>query len=169
MRNILRVTGLAVIAAVTLSGAVAAQEWRHVLTYNDTVKYPVDFTHFDYVNVDAPKAGLVRLGDMGGFDTFNPILPQGEVAGGLGLIYESLFTPAYDEILTDYGLLAEAVSYPEDVSSVTFRMNPDARWHDGEPLTADDVIWSFNKAKEVNPNVAQYYANVISAEETVPG
>ena len=171
MTKLLGITGLAIAALIGLTGIAASQErvWHHTLTYQDEVKYPPDFAHFDYVNVDAPKGGTVRLGAMGGFDTFNPILPQGEPARGLGLIYESLFTPAYDEILTDYGLLAEAVSYPDDVSSVTFRMNPDARWHDGEPVTVDDVIWSFNKAKEVNPNVAQYYANVVSAEETAPG
>jgi microcin C transport system substrate-binding protein len=173
MNKILGITGLALgamlAAAVLPAQAQDEKVWRHALTYVDEVKYPADFPHFDYVNVDAPKAGLVRLGDMGGFDTFNPILPQGEVASGLGLIYETLFTPSYDEILTDYGLLAEAVSYPADVSSATFRMNPDARWHDGVPVTAQDVIWTFNKGKEVNPNLAQYYANVTSVEETAPG
>lgn len=172
MNRTLGVTGL-VFSAILLLGAQALgqeeREWKHALSYLEEVKYPAGFTRFDYVNPDAPKAGLLRLGDMGGFDTFNPILPQGEPASGLGLVYETLFTPSYDEILTDYGLLAEAVSYPADVSSVTFRMNPDAKWHDGEPVTVDDVIWSFNKAKELNPNVAQYYANVISAEETAPG
>ncbi len=163
--------GLALAALLTVAWPAIGQEkqWQHYLSYLDEVKYPADFEHFDYVNPDAPKAGILRDAEMGGFDTFNPILPQGEPAVGLGLIYETLFTPSYDEILTDYGLLAEAVSYPEDVSSVTFRMNPDARWHDGEPVTVDDVIWSFNKAKEINPNVAQYYANVLSAEETAPG
>src|SRR5690606_18910314 len=68
-----------------------------------------------------------------------------------------------------YGLLAEAVSYPEDISSTTFRMDPDARWADGEPVTVADVIWTFNKGKELSPNLAQYYANVTSVEETAPG
>jgi microcin C transport system substrate-binding protein len=171
MKKILGVTGLAFLAAMSLPSTAWAQdkEWQHFLAYVDEVKYPAGFTQFDYVNADAPKAGLLRLGDMGGFDTFNPILPQGELASGLGLIYETLFTASYDEILVDYGLLAEAVSYPDDVSSVTFRMNPNAKWHDGEPVKASDVIWSFNKQKELNPNIAQYYANVTSAEETAPG
>ena len=167
----LRAIGLAVIAALAFATASPAQEpvWHHALSYQDTVKYPADFAHFDYVDPDAPKEGLLRLGEMGGFDTFNPILPQGEPATGLGLIYETLMTPSYDEVLTDYGLLAEAVSFPDDVSSTTFRMNPEARWHDGEPVTAEDVVWSFNKAKELNPNYAQYYANVVGAEVTAPG
>ncbi len=171
MSKILGITGLALTALLTLAAPGLAQEkvWRHALSYQDEVKYPADFKQFDYVNPDAPKAGLLRLGDMGGFDTFNPILPQGEPASGLGLVFETLMTPSYDEILTDYGLLAEAVSYPEDVSSVTYRMNPNAKWHDGEPVTAGDVIWTFNKLKELNPNYAQYYANVTKAEETAPG
>jgi microcin C transport system substrate-binding protein len=171
MKTILGITGLALTALLVVSAPALSQEkeWHHYLSYLDAVKYPADFARFDYVNPDAPKVGVFRDAEMGGFDTFNPILPQGEPATGMGLMYETLFTPSYDEILTDYGLLAEAVSYPEDVSSVTFRMNPNAKWHDGEPVTAQDVIWSFNKSKEINPNVAQYYANVVSAEETAPG
>lgn len=173
MKTILGAAGLALTALLALSAPALAQaqekEWQHYLSYLPEVKYPAGFANFDYVNVDAPKTGVFRDSEMGGFDTFNPILPQGEPAAGMGLIYESLFTPSYDEILTDYGLLAEAVSYPDDVSSVTFRMNPNAKWHDGEPVKVSDVIWSFNKSKEINPNVAQYYANVVSAEETAPG
>jgi microcin C transport system substrate-binding protein len=171
MNKILGLTGLTVVALLALSGPVSAQDkvWHHALSFEGEPKYPEGFPHFDYVNVDAPKGGTVRLGDMGGFDSFNPILPQGEVATGLGLIYETLLTPSYDEVLTDYGLLAEAVSYPDDFSSATFRMNPNAKWHDGEPVTAQDVIWSFNKGQELNPNLAQYYANVTSVEETAPG
>jgi microcin C transport system substrate-binding protein len=171
MNKILGFTGLALLAAFLISGPVGAQEkvWHHAIAFEGEPKYPEGFAHFDYVNVDAPKDGTLRLGDMGGFDTFNPVLPQGEIASGLGLIYETLTTPSFDEILVDYGMLAEAISYPEDLSSATFRMNPNAKWHDGEPVTAQDVIWSFNKLKELNPNQAQYYANVTSAEETAPG
>ncbi|GHA18020.1 ABC transporter substrate-binding protein [Devosia pacifica] len=143
--------------------------WHHATAAIGEPKYPEGFEHFDYVNVDAPKGGLVRLGEMGGFDTFNPVLPRGEAASGLGLVYETLMTPSMDEVLTDYGLLAEALRFPADYSSVTYRMNPDAHWHDGEPVTADDVIWSFEIQKELSPNIAQYYANVTDAEETAPG
>lgn len=176
MRSIPRIAALAAGLLMSLSGGLAQETapadgpvWHHALSYLDAVKYPPDFKHFDYVNPDAPKEGLLRLGSMGGFDTFNPILPRGEVVAGLGLIYETLMTPSYDEILTDYGLLAEAVSFPEDISSTTFRMNPDARWHDGTPVTAEDVVWTFNKSRELNPNLAQYYANVTSVEVTAPG
>jgi microcin C transport system substrate-binding protein len=143
--------------------------WVHADSLTDTPKYPEGFSHFDYVNVDAPKGGTVRMGDMGGFDTFNPILPKGEPAGGLGLLYETLLTPSLDEVNTSYGLLAEAMKVAPDYGSVTFRMDPAARWHDGEPVTAEDVVWSFDRTRELSPNYAQYYANITKAEVTAPG
>ncbi len=143
--------------------------WLHATSAIGAPKYPAGFTHFDYVNVDAPKGGVVRMGSLGGFDTFNPILPKGEPAGGLGLIYETLMTPSEDDVLASYGLLAEAVKFPADYSSVTFRMNPAAKWHDGEPVSVDDVIWSFNTSKELSPQIAQYYANVTGVSQTAPG
>ena len=117
--------------------------WSHSFQLEGEPKYGPDYTHFDYVNVDAPKGGTVRLGDMGSFDTFNPILPKGEVAGGIGLLYETLLTPSSDEIGTYYGHLAEALKIAPDYGAVTFRMDPDAKWHDGEPLTAEDVVWNY--------------------------
>ena len=168
MHKILDATGLALAALLALSTASVAQEpqWRHGTTLMEGLKYPQGFAHYDYVNVDAPKGGVVRLSETGSFDTFNPILPQGETATGLGLVYEALMESSMDEDSTMYGHLAEAVSYPEDFSSVTYRMNPKARWHDGQPVTADDVVWSFQKATELNPFQANYYANVIKVKKT---
>jgi microcin C transport system substrate-binding protein len=144
--------------------------WTHAFSTNgEPPKYAEDYTHFDYVNVDAPKTGIVRMGDLGGFDTFNPILPKGEAAGGIGLVYETLMTPSLDEVNTYYGLIAEALMIAPDYGAVTFRVDPDAKWHDGEPVTAEDVVWSFDTTKEINPNSAQYYANVTKAEVTAPG
>ncbi|MHB1101193.1 MAG: extracellular solute-binding protein [Devosia sp.] len=164
----LDVTGLALAALLAMMSGPLAQEpqWRHGTTLMEGLKYPEGFTRYDYVNPDAPKGGVVRLSEMGSFDTFNPILPQGEVASGLGLVYESLMDASMDEDSTMYGHLAEAVSYPDDFSSVTFRMNPKARWHDGQPVTADDVVWSFQKTTELNPFQANYYANVTKVEKT---
>ncbi len=170
----MKLTTLFAAGLVLLSSLPAlAQEdkpdtWLHASSAISEPKYPEGFTHFDYVNVDAPKGGTVRLSAMGSFDTFNPILPKGQVAGGVGLLYETLMTPSMDEVLTDYGLLAEAMKFPADYSSVTFRMNPDAKWHDGEPITVSDVIWSFNKLVELNPDRAQYYHNVTGVTETAP-
>lgn len=143
--------------------------WHHATSLTSEPKYPPGFKHFDYVNPDAPKGGTVRLSDMGGFDTFNPLLPQGEPASGLGLVFETLTTNSEDEVSTEYGALAEASSYPADYSSVTFRMNPRAKWQDGTPVTAEDVVWSFMKAKELSPSMANYYANVVKGEVAAPG
>lgn len=162
--------GLVLLSSLpALAQADKPDTWLHATSAVNEPKYPEGFTHFDYVNVDAPKGGTVRMGTMGSFDTFNPILPKGQVAGGVGLLYETLMTPSMDEVLTDYGLLAEATRFPADYSSVTFRMNPDAKWHDGEPITVSDVIWSFNKLVELNPDRAQYYHNVTGVAETAPG
>lgn len=131
-------------------------------------KYPPGFKHLDYVNPDAPKGGLVRQYALGGFDTFNPVLPQGEAADGLGLVYQTLMTELLDDTSAKYGLIADAVAYPPDISSATFRINPKARWQDGEPITAGDVAWSFSKETELNPNLQQYYQDVTKAEVTAP-
>jgi microcin C transport system substrate-binding protein len=143
--------------------------WSHAFTMEGEPKYPADYAHFDYVNPDAPKGGTVRMGAMGGFDTFNPILPKGETANGIGLIYETLMTPNMDEVNTYYGLLAESFRIAPDYGAVTFRIDPDARWHDGEPVTAEDVVWSFEKLIELNPDRKQYYINITKAEVTAPG
>jgi len=92
--------------------------WVHADSLTEAPKYPEGFAHFDYVNPDAPKGGTVRLGDRGGVDTFNPILPKGEVASGIGLIYETLLTSSLDEVNTSYGLLAEAMKVADDYGSV---------------------------------------------------
>jgi len=149
-------------------GASNAQEpvWRHATSLNEEPKYPADFARFDYVNPNAPKGGVVRLSDTGGFDTLNPILSKGNPGPGIGLVYEALMTSALDEVSTMYGLIAEAMTYPDDYSSVTFRLRPEAKWHDGEPVTAEDVVWSFQKLIELNPPQKFYYQHVTKAEVT---
>src|SRR5690606_8826893 len=124
-----------------------------------------DFAHFDYVNPDAPKGGLVRLSQTGRFDSLNLVPPKGELAVGLGLIYDTLMTSSMDEVSTEYGLLAEALRYPDDYSSVTYRLREGAKWHDGEPITVDDVIYSLSVLKEHNPGQAAYYRHVVKAEK----
>ncbi len=157
------------LAACLAFSPLAAQEaqWRHGSVLLDEPKYPSGFKHFDYVNPNAPKGGLVRLGAQGTFDSFNIVVAgvKGSPEQGLGLIYEALTTSALDQPNSSYGLLAEAFSYPEDYSSVTFRLRPEARWHDGKPVTADDVIFSFEALKTNSPTYAFYYANVTKAEK----
>ena len=141
--------------------------WRHATTLGDEPpKYAEGFAHFDYVNPDAPKGGTVRLADMGSFDSLNFVPARGETPLGLGLIYDTLMTPSEDELATDYALLAEAMRYPEDYSSVTYRLREGARWHDGEPITPDDVVFSFNALVEHNPSQAAYYSHVTDVAVT---
>lgn len=157
------------LAACLASSPLAAQEaqWRHGAGLLEEPKYPEGFRHFDYVNPSAPKGGLVRLGAQGTFDSFNIVVAgvKGSPEQGLGLIYETLTTSSFDEPSSSYGLLAEAFSYPEDYSSVTFRLRPEARWHDGKPVTSEDVIFSFEALKANSPTYAFYYANVTKAEK----
>ncbi|GGD05555.1 extracellular solute-binding protein [Aureimonas glaciei] len=146
--------------------AAATRDWRVGTSLMGDPKYQEGFTRFDYVNPDAPKGGVARLDGSGSFDSFNPVLSKGDVAEGIGLVYETLMAPSLDETSTNYGLIADAVSYPEDFSSVTYRLNPNARWHDGQKITTDDVVWSFETLKEVNPSQGFYYRHVASAAAT---
>ena len=145
-----------------------ALQRHHAVSLIDAPKYPADFKHFDYVNPDAPKGGLVRMADIGSFDSLNPILYKGEAAAGLGLIYETLMQDSLEEPSTSYGLIAEWASYTPDFSSVTFKLRDEARWHDGKPITTEDVIYSLDVNKQANPRMGLYYKNVAKAETTGP-
>ncbi|MDR3465714.1 MAG: extracellular solute-binding protein [Xanthobacteraceae bacterium] len=151
--------------------AVAAEgeaPWRHALSLFGVIKYPVDFKHFDYVNPDAPKGGEVRQIALGTFDNFNLSVAgvKGSIAAGLDQIYDTLLVPAQDEVSTEYGLLAEAVRYPDDYSSVTYRLRAEAKWHDGVPVSPEDVIFSFEAYKKNSPQLSAYYRHVVKAEKT---
>lgn len=119
-----------------------------------TPKYPQGFNHFDYVNPSAPKGGSLTLSAFGSFDSLNPFLLKGMAAAGLGeLLFESLMESSLDEPFSQYGLLAEQVELAKDGLSVIYRLNPAARFHDGSPVTAEDVKFSFEtlKGKGVQP------------------
>jgi microcin C transport system substrate-binding protein len=130
------------------------------------LKYGPDFQHFDYVNSDAPKGGELRQMALGTYDTFNPFILKGTFAQGLGWTYDTLLAASADEPFSMYGLLAERVETPEDRSWVKFTLNAAARWHDGKPVIADDVIWTFETLLEKGlPNYRGYYAGVDRAEK----
>ena len=158
------------LGAETFSASAAAQgrQWKHGLSLFGEPQYPPGFKHFEYVNPSAPQGGTVRRIAFGTFDNFNQVVAgvKGSLAMGIELITESLMTPALDEVSTEYGLLAEAVSFPEDRSSVTYRLRANAHWHDDEPVTPDDVIFSFFAWKENSPELGAYYRHVTKAEKS---
>jgi microcin C transport system substrate-binding protein len=141
-------------------------EWRHGLSLFGDLKYPAGFEKFDYVNPDAPKGGRARLFSVGGFDSLNPYSFKGNSASIVGQTMDSLMTSALDEAGSEYGLIAEAVKKPADFSSVTFKLRPEAKFHDGSPVTPDDVIWSMTALKEAHPAYNFYYKNVATGEKT---
>ncbi|MCE4222816.1 ABC transporter substrate-binding protein [Methylobacterium sp. C25] len=154
--------------AAQVSAQEAPGTWRHALTLLGDPKYPADFKHFDYADPAAPKGGLVRLGAQGGFDNLNYIVNglKGDLEGGITQIYDSLMEDSGDEPFSSYGLIAEGVRIAEDGKSVTYRLRPEARWHDGQPITPDDVIWSFDTLKANSPFYSAYYQSVSKAEKT---
>ena len=130
---------------------------------SETPRYPAGFRHFDYVNPDAPKGGSLRLASQGSFDSFHPFIPKGN-AVSTGAV-ETLLVTSADEPFTGYGLIAESIEWPRDRSWVIFHLRPQARWHDGTPITAEDVAWSFETlVSQGNPQYRFYYSAVASAE-----
>jgi microcin C transport system substrate-binding protein len=156
------------IGAAHAQDAAAQKNWRHGLSLFGDLKYPQGFARFDYVNANAPKAGVARQISIGTFDNFNIIVAgvKGALAGSIELIYERLLESSLDEVTTGYGLIAEAVSYPDDYSSASYRLRAEAKWHDGSPITSDDVIFSFNAFKTYSPQLAAYYRHVAKIEKT---
>ena len=131
---------------------------------NGEPKYGPEFTHFDYVNPDAPKGGTAGLSAVGTFDSFNGFIAKGVAAQGLGLIYDTLTVKSSDEPFTQYGLLAESIEWPEDRSWVIFHLDPRARFHDGSPVTAHDVVFTFKALVEKgDPSYQKYYRDVSKA------
>ncbi len=154
---------------LTLAGLAVAEPKYAITLYDEPAKYPADFTHFSWVNPDAPKGGVLRLAGVGGFDSLNPFIPRGNSADQLGLIYDSLTFHSPDEPFTEYGLLAEKIEKAPDNSYVRFYLNPKARFHDGKPVTAEDVVFTFNTLVEHgDPMYRHYYADVakVEAEDT---
>lgn len=160
---------LSIIAAGAAAQSPTGPAVNHGIAMYGDLKYPVGFANFDYVNPNAPKGGEVRLAAIGGFDSFNPYIIRGRAAAGIGLVFETLMASSADEPFSEYGLLAEKVEMPEDRSWVAFTLRKDARWHDGKPVTVEDVIWSFETLKKKGrPFYRFYYANVATPVKTGP-
>ena len=139
----------------------------HGTAMHGDLKYPSDFTHFDYVNPNAPKGGVLRQAAFGSFDTFNPFVIKGNSAPGTGLVFETLMVSSMDEPFSEYGLVAEKIEVPEDRSWVAFEINPKARFSDGTPITAEDVVFTFETLREKGvPQYRYFYSGVEKAEAT---
>ncbi len=149
---------LGLLCACTLAGAAP----RHALTlYDEPPKYPANFEHFEYANPDAPKGGVLRQAGFGSFDSLNPFINKGVSAEDIGLIYDTLTTNSLDEPFTVYGLLAEKIERGPKNDWVRFYLRPQARFHDGQPVTAEDVAFTFETLiSQGAPQYRAYYADV---------
>jgi microcin C transport system substrate-binding protein len=155
-----------------LSTSVAAEGARHGLSAFGDLKYPADFTHFGWVNPDAPKGGRIATigtGALTTFDSFNGFILKGDAAQGLELLFDSLMTRATDEPDAVYGLVASSAELAADGKSVTFRLRPEAKFADGSPLTADDVVFTFTTLKEKgHPSYRVLLRDVVEAQAPDP-
>lgn len=164
----LRMIGELVVLGLLSAAAVQAQGvYRgHGIAMHGDLEYGPGFRHFAYVNPDAPKGGEVKRAETGTFDSFNGFIIKGDPEGNLGLIYDSLMVASADEPFSEYGLLAEEVETPADRSWVAFTLRKEARWHDGEPVTVEDVIWTFESLRaKGTPFYRAYYASVERVEK----
>ncbi|MHA3916522.1 extracellular solute-binding protein [Halovulum sp. GXIMD14793] len=145
-RTTLRAFAAATLLAAAIAAPVAAEDKiikTHAITTFGDPKYPADFKHFDYVNPDAPKGGEWSGWAFGGFDSIHPYTTKGRAASLSSVFYETLLEGSVDEVDTLYGLLAKDFEYPENKEWVIFNLRPEARFSDGTPLTAEDVVFSY--------------------------
>jgi microcin C transport system substrate-binding protein len=155
-------------ASMLVSSGAWAQEptWRHGMAVVGDLQLPADFKQLPYVDVDAPKGGELRQAVEGTFDNLNLVIDRGAPAAGLSSVFDTLMKRSENEVFGTYGLLAEALAYPDDLSSVTFRLRQEAKWADGQPVTPEDVVFSMQKLKEHSALYSGYYRHVSSAEKT---
>ena len=139
----------------------------HGIAMHGNLKYPPGFSHFDYVNPNAPKGGTVRLNAIGTVESFNSFIVKGNAATGLGFLYDNLMFGSADEAFSQYGQLAEKIVVPEDRSWAAFTLRAEARCNDGKPVTATDVIWSFKTLiAQGTPFYRFYYGNGADVVQT---
>ncbi|PWR21802.1 extracellular solute-binding protein [Zavarzinia compransoris] len=167
-RHLLAALGLAPLAgAIPVFGARAQGAPVHGLAMHGDLKYPAGFPRFDYVDAAAPKGGELRQGVFGTFDSLNPFIYIGDPAAGAGAIYDTLTLHADDEPFSEYGLLAASILVGPDHGFVDYVLRPEARFHDGAPVTPEDAIFSMEILREKgHPFYGAYYANIAKAEKT---
>lgn len=141
----------------------------HAMAMHGQPKYGPEYKHFDYVNPNASKGGTIVLGAIGSYDTLNSFIVKGTAAVGLGRMYQALTVGTSDEAFTQYCLICETMEVPDDRSWVEYTLRPEARWHDGQPITVDDVLYSLKTLREKGvPFYKSYYRDVTKAEKTGP-
>ena len=166
LTRILGTVGCFILAYSSLATEEVSTSISHAVTLDDFPKYDADFKHLEYVNPEAPKGGILRLFAVGSFDTLNPYTIKGDPAAGLpGLFYERLMYSPEDDNLSQYGVIAESIEIADDLSFVIYHLREEAKFHDGTPITADDVIFSFNTLIEKGlPFFRAYYGDVTKTE-----
>ncbi len=158
---LLLMTSLMLLPSPLLAESVDDVETVHGLALYDDPALPADFDHFPHVDPEAPKGGRLRRAATGSYDSTNPFIIRGTPATGLTQTYDTLLTTNPDEPFSMYGLIAEGIRLDPDRRWMEFDIRPDARFHDGEPITADDVVFSLNTlVKQGRPFYASYYADV---------
>lgn len=164
--NPIAALGAGILALLATAAPASGDTVSHGLAMHGDLKYGPGFTHFDYARPDAPKGGEVHLAAVGTYDTLNPFTLKGVSASGLGRLFDTLTIRSDDEAFSEYGLLAETIEVPEDRSWVAYTLRPEAQFHDGSPVTPEDVIFSFNTLKEKgHPFYRAYYGSVARAEK----
>ena len=160
---------LRIVTLLALTSSLAQAAGQHAITlYGEPPKYPADFQHFDYVNPEAPKGGTFRQSGLGSYDSLNPLISKGVSADGIGIIYDTLTRHSMDEPFTEYGLLASKIEVAPDHTWVRFYLRPEARFSDGQAVTAEDVVFSFETLMQHGePQYKAYYADVakVTAED----
>lgn len=154
---------------VPLSLQASEPQPVHAIAMHGEPRYGADFRHFSYVNPDAPKGGRISLHSVGTFDSLNPFVERGVADSRITLVYDSLLERSADEPFTEYGLLATKIILPDDRSWVEFILHPDARFHDGKPVTAHDVVFTFEILRtQGSPFYQAYYGDIdsVTAVET---
>ena len=155
-------------ALMSPASALVYGKRTHALALYGEAKHKQGFSHFTYANPKARKGGKIVLGTQGGFDSFNPYSLKGRTPAGLGLLFDSLLESSGDEDFTRYGRLASSMLLSASGDSITFYLHPKARWHDGMPVTPEDVLFSFRSAlsESANPLYRQYYAGITKMEKS---
>jgi len=165
----LLVAGLLWCGALQAQMAVIPQQASHAVALHGVPKYPANFAHYDYVNPDAPKGGAIRLAALQTYDNLNPFILKGVSAAGSSMPFETLMERSSDEPFSEYGLLAQGIRIAPDKSSVSFILRPEARFQDGHPVTAEDVVFSFDiLMAKGHPSYKIIYRDVLKAVAVSP-